>query len=87
MKKQQRHQKAQSQSQQSDKPATLMDLLGSDVLSKLKQQQEQLKANEDKRREEERIRIEEARKVEQKRLDNDFEYLLNNSKMDWKKHK
>jgi hypothetical protein len=87
MKKQQRHQNAQSQSKQSDKPATLKDLLGSDVLSKLKQQQEQLKADEDKRREEERIRIEEARKAEQKRLDNDFEYLLNNSKMDWKKHK
>lgn len=89
MKKQQRQQgrQSQSQSQQSDKPATLKDLLGSDVLSKLKQQQEQLKADEDKRKEDERIRVEEARKAEQKRLDNDFEYLLNNSKLDWKKHK
>jgi hypothetical protein len=86
-KKQQRQQVGQSQSQQSDKPATLKDLLGSDVLSKLKQQQEQLKADEDKRKEQERIRAEEARKAEQKRLDNDFEYLLNNSKLDWKKHK
>ncbi|PWV87842.1 uncharacterized protein DUF3886 [Paenibacillus cellulosilyticus] len=87
MKKQQRQHSGQSQSQQSDKPATLKDLLGSDVLSKLKQQQEQLKADEDKRKEAERVRAEEARKAEQKRLDNDFEYLLNNSKLDWRKHK
>ncbi|MBD3917504.1 YqkE family protein [Paenibacillus sp. PR3] len=85
MKKQQRQQN--NQQQQSDKPATLKDLLGADVLSKLKQQQDQLKADEDKRKEDERIRVEEARKAEQKRLDNDFEYLLNNSKLDWKKHK
>lgn len=88
MKKQQRQQSGHSQnSQQSDKPATLKELLGAEVLSKLKQQQEQLKADEDKRKEDERIRVEEARNVEQKRLDNDFEYLLNNSKLDWKKHK
>jgi hypothetical protein len=85
MKKQQRQQAGQSQ--QSDKPATLKDLLGAEVLSRLKQQQEQLKADEDKRKEDERVRVEEARKAEQKRLDNNFEYLLNNSKMDWKKHK
>ncbi|GFN31278.1 YqkE family protein [Paenibacillus xylaniclasticus] len=71
----------------SDKPATLKDLLGADVLQKLKQQQEQLKDEEEKRREEQRIQAEAARKAEQKRLDNDFEYLLNNSSMDWRKHK
>ncbi|GMK42753.1 hypothetical protein PCCS19_58130 [Paenibacillus sp. CCS19] len=90
MKKQQKQQRQQgtaSHSQQSDKPATLKDLLGADVLSKLKQQQEQLKADEAQRQEAERVRVETERKAEQKRLDNDFEYLLNNSKLDWKKHK
>ncbi|MWC26817.1 YqkE family protein [Paenibacillus sp. MMS18-CY102] len=70
-----------------DKPATLKDLLGGDVLEKLKQQQDQLKAAEEQRKEAERVQAEEARKAEQKRLDNDFEYLLGNSKMDWRKHK
>ncbi|EFM10002.1 conserved hypothetical protein [Paenibacillus curdlanolyticus YK9] len=70
-----------------DKPTTLKDLLGGDVLEKLKQQQDQLKAAEEQRKEAERIREEEARKAEQKRLDNDFEYLLGNSKLDWRKHK
>ncbi|MNG10678.1 hypothetical protein D3C84_941620 [compost metagenome] len=72
---------------QSDKPATLKDLLGADVLQKLKQQQEQMKADEEKRQEEQCIQAEAARKAEQKRLDNDFEYLLKNSSMDWRKHK
>ncbi|WP_127532372.1 YqkE family protein [Paenibacillus kobensis] len=81
-----RQQQAAAQSQ-SDKPATLKDLLGADVLQKLKQQQEQMKAEEEKRQEEQRIRVETERKAEQKRRDNDFEYLLNNSSMDWRKHK
>ncbi|WP_342554554.1 YqkE family protein [Paenibacillus sp. FSL R7-0652] len=75
--------KAQTQ----DKPATLKDLLSSDVLEKLKAQANEAKAAEAERKEQERLQAEEARKAEQKRKDNDFEYLLNNSSMDWKKHK
>lgn len=71
-----------------EKPAsTLRDLLSRDVVDKLKAQADEMKAQEQKKREEERVKAAEARKAEQKRLDNDFEYLLNNSKMDWKQHK
>lgn len=70
-----------------DKAATLKDLLSPEVLSKLKAQADDLKAEEAKRREEEKKRVEEARRAERKRLENDFEHLLNNSSMDWKKYK
>ena len=70
-----------------DKPATLKDLLSPDMLTKLKAQADQLKAEEEQRREDERRRAEEARKAEQKRLENNFEHLLNTSKLDWKKFK
>lgn len=70
-----------------DKPTTLKDLLSNDVLEKLKAQADEAKAAEAQRKEEERQQAEEARKAEQKRRDNDFEYLLNNSSLDWKKHK
>ncbi|CAH1218592.1 MULTISPECIES: YqkE family protein [Paenibacillus] len=70
-----------------DKPATLKDLLSSDVLAKLKAQADEAKAAETERKERERQEAEAVRKAEQKRLENDFEYLLNNSSLDWKKHK
>ncbi|GIP24470.1 MULTISPECIES: YqkE family protein [Paenibacillus] len=70
-----------------DKPATLKDLLSKDVLGKLQAQAAELKADEQKRLEDSRRQAEEARKAEQKRLDNDFEHLLNNTSMDWKKFK
>ncbi|MGZ9584455.1 YqkE family protein [Paenibacillus marinisediminis] len=70
-----------------DKPATLKDLLGADVLSKLKAQANELQAAEDQRKEQERLQAEAERKAEQKRRENDFEYLLENSKMDWNKYK
>ncbi|TYP70540.1 YqkE family protein [Paenibacillus methanolicus] len=70
-----------------DKPATLADLLRPEMVQKLKAQSDQLKAAEAQQREDARVRAEEARKAEQKRLDNDFEHLLNNSKLDWRKHK
>lgn len=70
-----------------DKPATLKDLLSSDILDKLKAQATELKAEEAKRKEDERKQAEAVRRAEQKQLDNNFEYLLNNSKMDWKKYK
>lgn len=70
-----------------DKPATLKDLLNPQVIERLKAQADSLKADEAKLREEERLKREEARKEEQKRLDNDFEHLLENSGLDWRKYK
>ncbi|TBL75255.1 YqkE family protein [Paenibacillus thalictri] len=71
----------------SDKPSTLKDLLRPDIVEKLKSQADEMKAEDEQRKQQERTRAEEARRAEQKRLDNDFEHLLNNSSMDWKKHK
>ncbi|CAM3590103.1 YqkE family protein [Marinicrinis lubricantis] len=70
-----------------DKPATLKDMLRPGVLEELKAQAAQLKAEEETRREQRRKEAEEARIAEQKRLENDFEYLLKNSDLDWKKYK
>lgn len=70
-----------------DTPATLKDLLDPEVLQKLKAQADALKQDEANRKLEQRKTEEEARKAEQKRRDNDFEYLLENTKMDWKKFK
>lgn len=70
-----------------DKPATLKDLLHPDVVEKLKAQADEQKEAEAREREEKRKKAEEARKAEQKRLDNDFEHLLNNTKMDWRNFK
>jgi membrane protein involved in colicin uptake len=71
----------------SDKPSTLKDLLSADTVAKLKAQADQLKADEAARKEELRRQAEEARKAEQKRLDNDFKHLLENSSLDWRKYK
>ncbi|MCI3920086.1 YqkE family protein [Paenibacillus sp. TRM 82003] len=70
-----------------DKPATLKDLVGADVLARLKAQAEELRQHEAEVRERQRLDEERRRKEEQKRLDNNFEHLLNNSGMDWKKFK
>ncbi|TDL58174.1 DUF3886 domain-containing protein [Paenibacillus dendritiformis] len=70
-----------------DQPATLKDLLRPDIVAQLKAQATVLKAEEVQRKEEARRQAEEARTAEQKRLDNDFDYLLNNSSMDWRKYK
>lgn len=70
-----------------DQPATLKDLLRPDVVAQLKAQATVLKAEEVQRKEDARRQAEEARTAEQKRLDNDFNYLLDNSSMDWRKHK
>lgn len=66
---------------------TLKEMLSPDVLSKLKAQAEELKATEAAQQEQRRKEAEEQRKAERKRLEGDFEYLLNNSSMDWKKYK
>lgn len=69
------------------KSATLKDLLSSETLNKLKNQAASMKAEEASRKEEARKKAEEARAAEQKRRENDFAYLLENSAMDWKKYK
>lgn len=70
-----------------EKPATLKDLLNADILQKLQAQADQLKAEEARREKEKLRQLEEARKEEQKRLENNFEYLLSNSKLDWRQYK
>ncbi|MNE69505.1 hypothetical protein D3C76_97290 [compost metagenome] len=70
-----------------EKPATLKDLLGADTIAKLKEQASELKKEEQQRIEAARQKVEEARKAEQKRLDNNFEHLLNTSDLDWHKYK
>jgi predicted lipid-binding transport protein (Tim44 family) len=70
-----------------EKPATLKDLLSPEMLEKLKAQSDEMKAEEAKQKEEAAKQAAEARKAEQKRLDNDFGHLLENSSLDWHKHK
>lgn len=75
-------------SESDDKATTLKDLLKPEVLSKLKAQADGMKAEEAKRKEDIRIAADEARRAELKRLENDFEHLLNNSNgKDWSKYK
>lgn len=78
---------AQATAAAADKPATLKDLLNPETVNKLKAQADEMKAAEAKRKEEERKRAEEGRKAEQKRLDNDFGHLLEQSGLDWRKYK
>ncbi|NHN28940.1 YqkE family protein [Paenibacillus agricola] len=68
-----------------DKPATLKDLLNPEIVQKLKAQSDEMKAAENKQREDVLKQAADARKAEQKRLENDFEYLLNNSTLKMRK--
>lgn len=70
-----------------DKPATLKDLLNTETLDKLKAQADEWKAEEDKRKEDIKKQADEARNAEKKRLENDFEHLLNNSNLNWRDNK
>ncbi|MEO3944955.1 DUF3886 domain-containing protein [Gorillibacterium sp. CAU 1737] len=76
---------------QADKPTTLADLIRPEIREKLqadaKEQAETLRKTEETKRLEERRKAEEARKAEEDRRNNDFAYLLENSKMDWKTYK
>lgn len=76
-----------SSSPQQEQGTTLKDLLSADVLQKLKQQFDEMKAADEQRKQEARAQAEEARKKEQKRLESDMGYLLENSKQDWRKFK
>lgn len=70
-----------------DNPVTLKEMLGSDTVAKLKQHAEALKQEEANLREQKRLNAEAAKLAQQKLNEKDFEYLLNNSSMDWRKHK
>ncbi|WP_373231150.1 YqkE family protein [Cohnella sp.] len=70
-----------------DKPVTLRDMLGAATVAKLKEHAEALKQEEVDQQEKKRLEVEAARIAQQKLNEKDFEYLLNNSSMDWKKHK
>lgn len=70
-----------------DHPVLLNELLSADIVNKLKAQAEELKKAEASRKEEVRQQEEEKKKLEQKRLENDFSYLLENSDPNWSKHK
>lgn len=66
---------------------TLKDLLKPDILDQLKSQKEKLKKAEEWQQTKLKQKEQEMRRAEQKRLENDFEYLLENSDLDWKKYK
>jgi hypothetical protein len=85
-KKKQKHSTTNKKNLQ-DAPSTLKDLLSHDVLDKLKKQADELKLEEENRKEEARQKAQEIRAAEQKRLENDFEHLLNNNNLDWRKYK
>ncbi|MCM3630916.1 YqkE family protein [Paenibacillus glycanilyticus] len=76
-----------STSSQQEQGPTLKDMLSADVLQKLKAQSDEMKAAEEQKKQKARVEAEEARKKEQKRLENDMNYLLENSKQDWRKYK
>lgn len=67
--------------------SSLKDLLSGDVLEKLKAQSNALvQADQDRKDKEAAVKAEQQR-LEQKRLENDFDYLLNNSDTNWSKYK
>lgn len=81
MKKKQAKQKPK----QDEPKVTLKDMMNPDLIKKLKEQQEQLKAEEDRKRE-----MEEQKKREERRLkekNKSFEELLNESSINWKEFK
>lgn len=70
-----------------ESPATLKDRLSPEVLEKLKMQEEVLQKEEQERRQEKKKQAEASRRAEQERRENDFEFLLNHSELDWHKYK
>jgi len=78
---------ARADADNSSAGATLKDLLAPEMLQKLKAQADELKADEERKRLAAARLAEEERQAEQKRRDNDFGYLLDNSKLDWKTYK
>ena len=77
--------KQQSQPQKEDRPVTLGDRLNQDLMAKLKDTKQQLKAAEDKKMEEEEQRKKEERRLREK--NKSFEELLGESILNWKEFK
>lgn len=73
--------------QESGEQSTLKDRLDPNVLKQLKAQAADLQEQEREREREKKRQAAEARQAELKRLENDFEHLLKNSNLDWKKFK
>ncbi|HEU4963534.1 MAG TPA: DUF3886 domain-containing protein [Bacilli bacterium] len=82
-----RERQQQSGKAPKDKPTTLKDMLSPEMLAKLQgasaDLKEQEKVQQEKKRQAELDRREQVRKEQE----NDFEFLLKNSKMDWKDFK
>lgn len=68
-----------------EQAVTLKDMINPDLMKQLKEQQEQLKAEEAKRIEEEEQRKREERRLKEK--NKSFEELLNESGMNWREFK
>jgi DNA polymerase III alpha subunit (gram-positive type) len=69
------------------KPTTLKDLLSPEMLAMLQNASSELKEQERVAQEKKRKAEMERREKEQKELENQFEYLLNHSKLDWREFK
>ncbi|MUT68428.1 DUF3886 domain-containing protein [Paenibacillus sp. NEAU-GSW1] len=78
---------AHKDSTREEQGPTLKDMLSADVLHKLKQQADEMKAAEAKHKQEALEKAEAERKKEQKRLENDMAYLLDHYKTDSGKYK
>jgi hypothetical protein len=66
---------------------TLKDMLAPELLQQLQSAKHKWQAEEERRAEQLRRQAAERRKQEQEQLENNFEYLLNQSDLDWKKFK
>ena len=78
----------ESKNQQSEATGnSLKDMLNQDVLAKLKQQAEAVKQEEAAKQKAKAEAEAEAKRLEQKRLEQDFSYLLENSDPNWSKYK
>ncbi|MGX6442650.1 YqkE family protein [Neobacillus sp. K501] len=75
----------QSKPKKDDSALTLKDMINPDLMKQLKEQQEQLKAEADRRKEAEEQRKREERRLKEK--NKSFEELLNESGMNWKEFK
>jgi hypothetical protein len=78
-------QKNQSKPKKEDSAVTLKDMINPELLKQLKNQQEELKAVEERKREAEEQRKREERRLKEK--NKSFEDLLNESGMNWKEFK
>jgi Protein of unknown function (DUF3886) len=70
---------------QNDKPVTLGDMLNEDLMKKLKNTKQELKAAEELKKEAEEQKKREERRLKEK--NKSFEELFNESSMNWKDYK